>query len=89
MEWLWTGIAVVLAGGLTYLIAHFGASGKIGKYTDLIEGIKNDILALATVTLAAFKPDDDGEVRITPDEVTSIKDAIANLLERFGINLPI
>ena len=89
MEWLWTVIAMAVAGGLTYLISRLGVSGKIGEYVDLIEGVKKDIEALAVVVLGAFKPDDDGQVRLTPDEVTAIKDAIANLLARFGIDLPI
>lgn len=88
MEWLWTVIAMAVAGGATYLIARLGLSGKIGRYVERIEDIEKSVTALALVTLAAFKPDEDGLVRLTEDEITRIKDAIANLLDLFGIELP-
>ena len=38
---------------------------------------------------SAMKPDADGSVRLTADEVTAIKVAVGKLLAIFGITLPI
>lgn len=89
MEWIWTIIAMAIAGGVTYLITKYGLSGKIGELAGKVEEIQKAVLALYGAIMTAMKPDADGSVRLTPEEVTVIKNALKDLLAIFGINLPV
>ena len=88
MEWLWVIIAMAIAGGITFLITKYGLSGKIGDLVGQVDVIQKAAMELYGVLIASLKADDDGVVRLTADEVTAIKNALAKLLALFGINLP-
>lgn len=89
MEWIWTVVAMAIAGGATYLITRYGLSGKIGDLAGKIDVIQKAVLGLYGAIMVALKPDDDGAVRLTTEEVTAIKEALKVLLAIFGVTLPI
>ena len=89
MEWLWVIIAMAVAGGVTFLITKYGLSGKIGELTGKADAIQVAVMDVYVALSSAMKPDADGSVRLTADEVTAIKVAVGKLLAIFGITLPI
>lgn len=88
MEYLWYPIAVFLSAIVTYLIAKFKLGDKIGSGAVKVDEVKNALMAFATVFIGAFKPDADGTVTLTAEEVTAIKEAMKNLFALFGIPFP-
>lgn len=88
MEWMWTIIAMALAGGATYLIAKYGLSSKIAELIAKIDIIKPLVENLMKEITDSFRPEDDGSVKLTADEVLRIKAALQKLLDLFGITLP-
>ena len=80
MEWLWTPVAMVVAGLVTFLITKKGLSGTISKHISKIEDTLNAANELAGVILSALAPDSDGTVRLSEEEVNKIKASLEKLL---------
>lgn len=89
MEWLWTAVGMLVAGVVTYLVAKLGLSGKIGDLTGKIDAFKLAFAEFVSVLTSSFKPDDDGTVRLTTEEVLSIKVALQKILDLFGVTIPL
>lgn len=89
MEWLWTIIAMAVAGGVTFLVTKYGLSGKISDAVGKVDEIQKVVVELYGALSVALKADADGTVRLTTEEVLAIKAALAKLLALFGITIPI
>jgi HSP90 family molecular chaperone len=86
---LWSIVALVIAAGVSFLIGKFGLGGKILGLFGVADKVKVAIEKLYTTISDAFKPEPDGSVKLTADEVTAIKVALKELLVLFKIDLPI
>ena len=72
-------IAMAASAGVTYIIANRNLSDKIKTIAALLGEAGDEAKELLDTVLAAFKPDEDGSVRLTSDEVDEIRDGIIEL----------
>lgn len=85
---MWTIGALVIGALITFLIAKFGYGKKIGEWAGLVDEVGTAAGDMMDVVTDSFKPDADGAVRLTGEEVANIYDAIDDLLELVGLDLP-
>lgn len=77
MEYIWMTVFVVGAAVITFGITYFSLHGKITNAGKIVAAVQ-DVLYEIT---AAIKPDPDGKVTVTPEELAAIKAKIDLLIK--------
>ena len=89
MEWLYIAIAMVIAGGGTWLITKYNAHEYIKKFIGNFDKFNPAVTKLIRTVVDSFRPDPEtGDVVLTNDEVNAIKAAFTELLALFGVSTP-
>lgn len=88
MEWLWIAIAMVIAGGGTWLITHFSLDVHVKEFIKNFDKFDPAVRKIITTIIDSLRSDADGTVTLTTDEINAIKTAIAELLALFGVITP-
>lgn len=87
MEWSTIlGLAAIVIGPVaTYLIQRYRLGGQINDWIGHVSDIGDRAIELKDAVKAAFKKDEDGVVRLTPDEQKEIYQKMDALLNEAGI----
>jgi len=77
---LWPVLAIAISALSTYIIAKYKLSGKITDLGDEVDELGSEIIDVYNVITNALKPDEDGIVRLTTEEVEAIKEEIDDII---------
>jgi len=74
----------IVAAGLTLILSVLSAKKIIGRKLNTVFVITKEVLDVVMVLSKAFKPDEDGKIRIEKQELQEIQKEIADLKKALG-----
>lgn len=85
---LWTIIAAGAAFAVGWLIKKYSLADFIRNIIANYDKFEPAITKVVDLIVDSMRPDEDGGVTLTPEEITAIKEALKELLALFGVEVP-